>query len=28
MNAFSNHPSLGKRYAVLGIFAMLVWMTA
>ena len=28
MNAVSRHPSLGKRYAVLGIFAMLVWMTA
>ena len=28
MNAPSKRPSLSKRYAVLGIFAMLVWMTA
>lgn len=28
MNAISKRPSLSKRYALLGIFAMLIWMTA
>lgn len=28
MSAVSKRPGLGKRYAILGIFAMMAWMTA